>query len=79
MSLIYRDYICTSEIRKQLLKKDEEEIKREEEILREKYNIDNIFKDRNNYKIQEESKQIIQYKESWFKKILNKLKSLFKR
>lgn len=52
-------------------------------MLREKYNTDNIFKNRNikddiegNSKTNEAN--IIEYKETIFKKILNKLKRLFK-
>ena len=53
-----------------------------EEILREKYNIDNIFKERSNYKretVQKETKQITKYKESFLKKILNRIKIFFKK
>ena len=50
--------------------------KKEQEKI-DKYNPDNIFKDTNTYKINND-KQLIEYKDSLFNKIINKLKNLFK-
>ena len=62
----------------------EKEIKHQEE-LRTKYNPDDIFKNKNkieNFETREEinneNKQIIQYKESIFKRIINRIRALFK-
>ena len=82
LSLIYRDYICTPEEKQRLLEKDEEVIKKEEEVLREKYNVYNIFEQRRSYEtkeLKEDQNQIITYKESLFKRILNIIKRLFNR
>lgn len=79
MSLIYRDYLCLPEKRKELIEIDREILQKEEEILREKYSIN--FESRKN-KINENNNpentikkevQIIEYKESIFKRIINKI------
>ena len=75
LSLIYRDYICSIEERKQIIENDNIELKRIEEELKEKYNIDNIFKKRQETKPKEIL--IVEYKENFFTKILNIIKTLF--
>lgn len=78
LSLIYRDYLCSEEERQILIKKDEEELKKIEEELREKYNPDNLFKNKKENK--EENMQIVKIeKVNFWTKIINKIKSLFKR
>lgn len=85
LSLIYRDYICTPEKRKELVEEDNEELKKEEEILQGKYNID--FNKRTqmmrNKNTEDERKIKNTYmvevkKEKWYEKIINKIKSFFK-
>ena len=59
---------------------DSTELKRIEDEIREKYNPDNLFKKKEN--IQEENKeelQLVEVKESIFKKIINKIKEIFVR
>lgn len=81
ITVLYKDYMC-DDIAKAKLDKvlNENQIKYENEV-REKYNPDNIFKQRNksNEKIQKsiENNQIVSYKESFLSKIINKLKSFF--
>lgn len=79
MSLIYRDYLCLPEKRKELIEIDREILQKEEEILREKYSIN--FESRKN-KINENNNlenaitkevRIIEYKEPIFKRIVNKI------
>ena len=59
---------------------NDNQIKHENEV-REKYNPDNIFKERNKpkEKIEKtiENNEIVSYKESFLSKIINKLKSFF--
>ena len=59
---------------------EENQIKYENEV-REKYNPDNIFKERNkSYETNKrtiENNEIVSYKESFLSKIINKLKSFF--
>ena len=82
LSLIYRDYLVSDEERIALL--NEEKIKRinYEQLLREKYNSDNLFKNRP--KVTEDSSieklSMIEYKEKNFiQKIFDKIINLFKR
>ena len=84
--LIYRDFLCSKEKKEKLLQLDLEEIRREEKILSEKYEID--FEKRKKEKIgktiektkeQDEKLPIKVEKEKWYKKISEFLKRLFKR
>ena len=77
LAIIYRDYLCSSEKRKELIYKDKEEFNRMEEEKREKYNPNNIFKKHEIENEKSEDKGIIIYKESIFQKIINKIKSIF--
>ena len=80
VSLIYRDFLCNKEERQFLVNKDKEKIKKYEEELREKYNTDNLFKNRNNttnHK-KEEMQMIKIEKMNLFEKILKKIKMFFK-
>lgn len=88
IALLHFNYWCESEEEKAELKKifSENEEKYQSE-LREKYNPDNIFNNRNNVDQTIQDKEIIsevpdtviaKYKESFFKKILNKIKGIFK-
>ena len=82
LALIYRDYLCSEEERKALIQKDKDELKKIENELKERYNPDNLFK---NKKIEEieikgEIQALVEYKEKTFiQKVWNKIKSLFKR
>jgi len=83
MAVVYRDFICSKEKRALLLENEKKELDKIEQEKRELYNPDNIFTNRNNKQKIDESNgtneaNIIEYKENIFKKILNKLKRLFK-
>lgn len=78
LAIIYKKFWCNSEKQEQfnrVLK--ENEIKREKE-LREKYNPDNLFKDKKP-KIEtiDNSMAIVEYKESFFTKLIKKIKNIF--
>lgn len=77
LSLIYRDYICSEEKRQELIEKDQIEIKEYEDKLKEKYDVNNIFENRQKEKVQEQT-QMIEYKENIFKKIINRIIRYFK-
>lgn len=47
LSLIYRDFLCSNEEKEILKIRDSEKLKEEEQQLREKYNPDDIAKNRN--------------------------------
>lgn len=76
LALIYRDYIVSQKDRERLLIEEREEQKRIENEIREKYNLDNLFKERvdNNTN---NNVEIVKYKESILKKFINKLKRIF--
>ena len=82
MALIYRDYIVSKEERTRLLAEEKEEQNRIENELREKYNPDDLFKkhieDKNvtENDIQSEV-TLVEYKESIFKRFINKIKDIF--
>ena len=81
ITVLYKDYMC-DDIAKAKLNKvlNDNQIKHENEV-REKYNPDNIFKERNkSYETNKgtiENNEIVSYKESFLSKIINKLKSFF--
>lgn len=83
IALLKLSYWCNSENEKQKLMQlfnDNESIYQQE--LREKYNPDNIFKDKSNLKQNVDTTQtmsIVEYKENFWKKLINKIKSYFKR
>ena len=81
LAIIYRDYLVSKEEREILLKEESEEEKRIEKELREKYNPDNIFKkkEKNIKEKVEETSLIETEKITWYKKIINKIISLFKK
>ena len=83
LTILDINYWCETEEEKQLILnklKDNDRIKEEE--LRERYNPDNIFKNKNKLdeSINNESVALIEYKEkSIFKKILNKIIKFLRR
>lgn len=79
LTLLQINYLCDSEEEKQeILNELYENDRLKEEELREKYNPDNIFKNKNN--TQEEVVALVEYKEpNFIRKILEKIKRLFKR
>lgn len=83
LSLIYRSYFCTPEQKALLLQKDREEIEKKENEKREMYNPNNIFQNIN----VAENKDDKQLKENnlikcdkviWYKKLLEKIRRMFK-
>ena len=81
LTLLQINYLCDSEEeRKEILKELQENDRLKEEELREKYNPDNIFKNRNNKLEKEENVAMVEYKEpSFIRRILDRIKILFKR
>ena len=88
LGLIYRDFLCSAEERKKLQEKDARELrevqKAIEDEVRQKYNPDDLFKNKKqDYTVQEqrieENKSMIVIEEKWYQKIFNIIKNLFKR
>ncbi len=81
LALIYRDFLCDENQRRELKARDAEELKKFEEELREKYNPDNLFK-KNKEKIEENNQEtaIVEYKEqSFIRRLFERIKNIFKR
>ncbi len=81
--LLFRDYWATEIQRNKIIAKQNYDRMKLEEKKKEKYNVD-IFKNRNNDKQKpniEDTKEvmIVEYKESIFKRIINKIKTIFNR
>ncbi len=75
LSLIYRDYLCTDEQRKEIILNDKKELNEKYEINFEK--IKN--KRKKTYDTTEiEDKQLVKIEEKWYKRIFNKILSIFK-
>lgn len=85
LTLLNLNYWCENQEEKQeLIKAYSENDKKREKEMREKYNPDNIFKKNNAAKemekVTEDVTLLVEYKEeSFIKKLLNKIKRLFKR
>lgn len=85
LAVIYRDFLCSKEEKREIQLKDSEKLKEYEEELRQKYNPDDIFKNKkNNQIVIEETKPeetaMVEYKEKNFlQKIFDKIKHLFKK
>ncbi len=81
LTVLYKDYICDDIERVELEKTlNNNEIKYQEE-LREKYNPENIFNDKTkkvvNTITENENTSVVTYKESFFSKIISKIKLVF--
>ena len=77
---IFRDYLSTEEQKQKIIRMQKEERQKNELKKREQYNTD-VFANKeqtNNPEIQKEQVSLIKYKESIFKKIINKIKNIFK-
>lgn len=79
-------YWCPNEnLKKQLIKKYNENEKQYQKEIREVYNSDNLFKNRNkNSDISEVNEventvAMVEYKESFISRIINKIRQLFKK
>ena len=81
LSLIYRNYWCDSETKQDLLHQDLIDKKHFEQEMLEKYNPDNLFRNKQkeveNVKTDTENILIEPYKESFLKKIISKIKLFF--
>lgn len=84
LAMLNLNYWCKDEEeKKELIKLYAENDRKREEELRKKYNPDNIFKNKQTENIsntEETNTSLIEYKETnFFKKIISKIMSLFKR
>lgn len=80
LALIYRDYIVSSEERNNLLIEEKREREKQERELREKYNPDNLFKNKHKEIPNEftEDTQLIEIQQyPWYKRLYQKILAIF--
>ena len=79
IALVYQDYICNDTEKEEYIQKSQKLIKQIEESKREKYNPNDIFKDKkiDNDKDTTNTVEIVEYKESIIKRIIRKIKNIF--
>ena len=76
---LFRDYLATPEQKEKIIRMQNEERQKNEIKKQKQYNTD-VFESKqkgNSKQIQQETKQLIEYKENIFKKILNKIIKFF--
>ncbi len=84
LALIYRDFLCSKEEKEKLKLRDAQRVIEAEDEIREKYNPDDIFKNRNNRKIDKNEDIVTEtsiavVEEKWYEKLFNIVKRIFKR
>ena len=78
ISYLNLEYWCTEEQKKELIKQYQENDKKYEKKLKEKYNTDSLFKKEKYIDTNEKNLVNTEKKQSLFIKIINKIKGLFK-
>ena len=77
LAILFRDYWATEEQKEKIKRKEEYDIEKLEQEKKQIYNTDNIFKERQENKI-EETKALVEYKkESWYDKFLKFMRRIF--
>ncbi len=84
LAIVYRDYLASEEEKREILENEKEELIREEQEKREKYNPDNIFKARNSYAEENSDEKtktaLVKVKsEKWYNNVIAFFKKLFSR
>lgn len=74
---LFTDYYATEEQKIKIKNILDSNQQKEEQEKRERYNPDNIFKNRNTENIIRNEVALVEYKESIFKRFINKIKSIF--
>ena len=81
MIIVFKNnYWSNEEEKREIIKQLNENEKKYQEELREKYNPDNLFKNKDiKAEITEQPVAMVEYKESIFRRIINRIKIIFKR
>lgn len=83
IAILFRDYWATPMQRGKIISKQQKDRMQQERLKRENNCTDNIFKNKKQNNIKEETSaentSMIQYKESLFKKIINKIRHMLTR
>lgn len=80
LAFIYRDYIASAEERKDLLIEEKREREKQEMELREKYNPDNLFKNKHSEipnELKENTQLIAIQQYPWYKRLYQKILAIF--
>ena len=81
LTVLYKDYMCNDVERIKLEGRLNDNERKYQEELRQKYNPDNIFKDKTKESFatitENEKTSVVTYKESFFSKIINKIRLIF--
>lgn len=78
LAILYKNYFSTEEEKKVILAKEKSLYEKEQKELYEKYNPNNIFETNNPSEVQQEL-MLVNTKETFFRKIMNKIRNVFKR
>lgn len=79
LAVLFIDYFSTEE-EKAIIEKKQKEFKiRKEQKLQKKYNSSKLFESRKKEVMKEEDKYIVEYKESFFQKIISKIGKMIYR
>ena len=82
LAILFRDYWATPTQKEKIIAKQKHDRAKIEEEKKEKYNYDNLFKDKaSNQKTEtiEETKSLVEYKESIWNKLIRKIKNIFSK
>ena len=81
LGLIYRDFLADPEEREELQLKDANSIKKVEEEMKQKYDIENVFNNKKSKNAADNAQEmgLVVYKEGFIKKIFNLIKGIFKK
>ena len=79
LAVLYRDYWATDIERKRIIEVQKNDIKKYEKQKSELYSYEDLWKNRKAIQENEEVKEIIIYKDSWYKKFIDFIKQCLKR
>lgn len=82
IAILFRDYWATPYQKEKIKQKEKHDLQKMEEKLREKYNPDNIFKNKHNQEEQviETHNELVEYKEQkWYQNLFMKILRLLKK
>ena len=76
IAIICRDYLATDEEKQRIIEKEKQELIEYEKQQNEKYEIENVFKQNDKRKINDNNQELIEHKENIFTKFINNLKRI---
>lgn len=79
LAVLYRDYWATEIEKKRIIEVQKNDIKKYEEQKNELYRYEDLWKNRKTVQETEEVKEMVIYKEPWYKKFIDFIKQYLKR